>query len=112
MIVSEVLTALLRECRDDPEVEICGLLWGSSRDQVEGYVPYPGPLFAGRFQLTEEWLLEQCLRLRYRGRLMLGYYHSHPGNSLELSRRDLEGHPPGSLVLVLNPAGKWKLSRT
>lgn len=87
------------------------MLTGSCKEQIAGFVPYPGPLFAESFRLDDQWLLERCLELRKEGLLLLGYYHSHPNDSLELSPRDRAGHPPGSLVLVLNRVGEWRFHR-
>lgn len=112
ILAQDVLGELIELAKAQPHLEVCGLLTGSQPDMIDGQIPYQGPLQAQSFRLPDQWLLEQCYRLRSESRAVRGYYHSHPGQSLKLSPRDRAGHPLGSLVLVLNAQGHWAAYRS
>jgi proteasome lid subunit RPN8/RPN11 len=102
-IEASILEELRKCARSSGSVECCGLLWSRPRGPIIDFTPYPGPLFAERFEISDEWLLEQYYRGRQAGLKVEGYYHSHPRAPAEPSVQDLEGHPTGSLCLILTP---------
>jgi len=80
------------------------LLWFQGSDEVTRWTPSPGPLFENRFFLDDSWLLNEFYLARGEGRKFAAYYHSHPhALRVEASRKDCEGHPPGSQFLVICP---------
>lgn len=111
-LAAAVLEAI-RECAvSRPHVEHCGVLLARPKSEsVASFLAYPGPLRARDFTLPPEWLLRCCLEQRALGWEVAGFYHTHPpGESLEPSQADLDGHPYGSLVLLVGP-DQWRAYR-
>lgn len=100
-ILAEVFAALAEQAEAALGEECCGILWGET-EMIEGFTACFDTSFADRFSLSQEWLLEQFYRVRREEKLVLGYYHSHPKGEAEPSFRDLQGHPPGSFLLILS----------
>lgn len=87
-------------------LESCGVLWGGSPDCVCDFSAYPGPLYPHRFEMSPRWLLQECRARRARKQEALGFYHFHPEAEVpEPSARDLQGHPLGSIALILSGQG-------
>ena len=103
-ISGAILERVRGELRVRSQLEHCGLLLARPpATLVEEEVAYPGRLSPREFRLPEEWMLETFLTQRQRGFEVVGFYHTHPpGESLEPSARDLSGHPPGALVLLIS----------
>ena len=87
---------------DSPHREHCGLLLGHrERREIREAWFQPGTISAHRFVMSPEWMLRAFFRAREKDLGVAGFFHSHPKAALELSLSDWEGHPPGSLVMVL-----------
>lgn len=116
-IQARLLEAIADERSARHNVELCGLLLaGRGSATVDHRLAYDGPQMSRCFSLSQDWLLGAFLRQRELGRKVVGYYHTHPdGSALSPSLSDLEGHPPGSLVLLLgNETGSevgWRVWR-
>lgn len=89
-------------------VEHCGLLLRSQgKTLIDQRVAFQGPLHPDHFRLCDQWLLEQSYAAREQGRLVAGYYHSHPqGSPLTPSSQDRTGHPFGAVVVILGLIGE------
>lgn len=107
---ADLVAAIGREAAG--EVEACGILLGSrGGTHIDRRVAYPGPLFAHRFRLEPEWMLEIFLAQRELGREVAGFYHTHPaGAPLRPSLQDRLGHPHGALVMLVNEH-RWRAYR-
>jgi proteasome lid subunit RPN8/RPN11 len=92
-------------------LECCGLLWSQGGGPIVDYTPYPGPLYRQRFEMEDNWLLQQHYSGRRMGRVVKGYYHSHPNSRALPSPGDVAGHPSGSLCLIVTPDGEARAFR-
>lgn len=103
ILSSSLIEAITSDMVAATKVETCGLLLATGNSvTIDDFVAYDGPLFARSFRLSEPWLLGAFLRQRELRNSVVGYYHTHPpGSLLSPSKSDLDGHPPGSLVLLL-----------
>ena len=113
-IEGSLLEELTQQATEAYPLECCGLLWAIGEGPILDFTPYPGPLYTKRFEMRDEWLLQQHYLGRRRGRVVKGYYHSHCDSELLPSRRDIVGHPNGSLCLIVTPMGEaraFKLER-
>ena len=102
-ISRSLLDALLDMGRASPEVEICGLLFGSGNgiedaQRTDNVADDP----ASRFEIDPAALIAAHRRARAGGARIIGCFHSHPSGSAEPSLRDAADAPPdGALWLIL-----------
>lgn len=111
----EVSPALLADlethARDSFPEECCGMLVGILGDpdssvaaKVTAVWPAentdPGDRSKG-YVISPEELLQAYRRVRSRGDAVIGYYHSHPGESAVPSDRDLAEAAPGVSYLIV-----------
>jgi desampylase len=101
-IASEYHARLIAQAAATPQVEICGLLFGSF-DRVEGIaaVANVAPEPATRFELDPAALIAAHRNARDGGPKLLGTYHSHPNGRLEPSERDARAAQPDGSVWVI-----------
>lgn len=106
---SALLEALLFEAQAAHPKECCGLLWTRERKVISEFTAFPGTLKSRSFSLPESWILSQFYEKKQIGLRLSAFYHSHPGlGPMRPSRRDLVGHPPGALFLILSPRDEEK----
>lgn len=108
-ISNELFTHLQRLAQEGDVLEKCGVLWSDdSSDTVNLSTDYPGPLYRNRFRFDDIWWIKTLYEARARRKKLRAYYHTHPGaeKDLRLSRADIDGHPPGSLILILGNGGQ------
>jgi desampylase len=102
---------LLAEAAENPDREICGLLFGSVA-RIEQAVATAN--FAARsedtFEIDPAALIAAHRAERAGGPRLVGHYHSHPSGSAEPSARDAAAAEPGSLWLILG-GGEARLWR-
>lgn len=102
-ISSGLVAELLAMAAAAPDVEICGLLFGTAqaiRDAESCRNVAPAPDRA--FELDPAALIAAHRRARAGGPAIIGHYHSHPLGRPEPSRTDAEAAAPdGALWLIL-----------
>ena len=104
-IDARLLEALTEQAVEAAPKECCGLLWSRGEQPITRLTPYPGPLYCERFHMQDDWLLREFYQGRQAGFTAKGYYHSHCRCKAVPSSRDLVGHPPGSLCVIVTPSG-------
>nr|WP_246263589.1 M67 family metallopeptidase [Parasphingopyxis algicola] len=80
---------ILRHCSENPDIEACGLLFGSESrisraSPTENVADDP----ARRFEIDPADLFAAIRAERDGGDRLVGYYHSHPAGPAEPSARD------------------------
>lgn len=102
-ISSAVIDWIVAAAATSPEVEVCGLLFGSA-DRIDALEPCtnvaPDP--ARRFEIDPAALLAAHRRAREGAMMPVGCYHSHPGGVAMPSPRDAaDAAPDGGIWLIV-----------
>ncbi len=102
-ISSTVLDAIMRDVRQNPLQEVCGLLFGGAR-VISGRQACANVAanVSTTFELDPRALVDAHKAERNGGRRVVGHYHSHPNGRPEPSALDAAAAlPDGSLWLIL-----------
>lgn len=102
LISSAALAAIRAHAASEPDREVCGLLLGE-RDHVTAIAPAanvaPDPV--RRFEIDPAALFAAIRAQRAGGPGLIGYYHSHPGGSVDASPTDrANAAPDGKIWLI------------
>ena len=111
-ISSAALAQLLRDAATAPDVEICGLLFGTY-DRIAAAVPCTNVAAdpARRFEIDPAALLAAHRRARTGGPAVVGHYHSHPTGVAVPSPRDAaQSMGDGAIWLIVagGTARAWR----
>jgi proteasome lid subunit RPN8/RPN11 len=102
-ISTELLAQITAEAARSPDVEVCGLLLGTT-GMVEVIEPCTNVAAdpARRFEIEPVRLLGAHRRARAGGPAVVGHYHSHPTGTARPSPRDAaDAAADGSLWLIV-----------
>src|SRR5215472_4679202 len=100
----EILREMLLDALREPQIECCGLLAG--RDGViTAIFPAQNALAsATAYEIAPPELFVLFRRIRERGLIHLGLYHSHPRGDNAPSARDIEqAYYPDSVYFIVSP---------
>lgn len=106
-------TRMLDEAARAPEVEVCGLLFGNSREAIteiqscKNVAAHP----ADSFEIDPVALIAAHKSERGGGPSLIGFYHSHPNGSGRPSFRDGEaawGNDRIWLIVSRNRISAWR----
>ena len=120
VITQDVLVAIDRYTRCSPEFEVGGFLLGNRYRCPNTGIAYVliDQYWEARFAISEAtslrltpdtWAdLDDQLQTKFRGKLLIGWYHSHPGMAVFLSEEDLALHSsrfaePWMFAIVVEP---------
>jgi proteasome lid subunit RPN8/RPN11 len=101
-ISKPLLERILSHVADDPDREVCGLLFGTA-EAVEDVVPAANVSAhpTDSFELDPQALFDAVRAERAEGRRPIGHYHSHPNGSALPSARDAAAsHEEGRIWLI------------
>ncbi|MBP2276500.1 MULTISPECIES: Mov34/MPN/PAD-1 family protein [Sphingomonas] len=102
-ISSTLLAGLLNEAANTPEVEVCGLLFGTA-ERLEAVRACRNVAAepAHAFEIDPAALIAAHRAARDGGPALLGYYHSHPNGVATPSARDAAAAAPdGTLWIII-----------
>jgi proteasome lid subunit RPN8/RPN11 len=101
---AEILEAMLREARREPEIECCGLLAGCD-GIVTTIFPAQNVLQSATvYEIDPRELFRSFRRMREEGLQHMGQYHSHPASENIPSPRDIEqAYYPDQPYFILSP---------
>ena len=88
-ISSTLLAGLLKDARNVPDREICGILFGTA-ERIEAVRANVAADPARRFEIDPAALFAAHRAARQSGPRMIGHYHSHPSGVAVPSARDAE----------------------
>lgn len=114
-IASTLHNRLIEEAAAEPDVEICGLLFGDDdRVQTAQACRNVAPSPSDSFEIDQAALLAAHRAMRGGGPRLIGCYHSHPGGTATPSARDAAAAEKGALWLII--AGRemrgWRATAT
>ncbi len=103
-IRADILEAMLKHARREPEIECCGLLAGHSGILTAIFPAKNALASATSYEIAPQELFGLFKRMREQGLEHLGLYHSHPSGENVPSRRDIEqAYYPGQAYFIVSP---------
>jgi proteasome lid subunit RPN8/RPN11 len=101
-ISSTVLAEVQRRAAASPDVEVCGLLFGSA-ERIDALQPCRNIAAepATSFEIDPAALVAAYRAERSGGPRIVGCYHSHPSGDARPSQRDADAAEPGGWVWLI-----------
>ena len=111
-ISRRLLAEIIAEAAACEPLEACGLLFGTDA-QIDRWQPAPNVAHSpnSRFEIDPGALIAALRAARIGGPQLAGYWHSHPGGSVEPSATDAaSAAPDGRLWLIVagDRAAAWR----
>jgi proteasome lid subunit RPN8/RPN11 len=99
---------IVRQARQAPDEEICGLLAGNKTGFTRCYpVPNVAPDKRRRFEMDPKGLIDALRTMREAGEELAAIYHSHPDSPPRPSATDIaRSEYPGVLYLIISLRGR------
>jgi len=101
----EILTGLLEQARQEPQMECCGLLAGRGGIITHAFAATnAADDTAKAYEIAPEELILLMREIREAGLEFLGIYHSHPEGDNRPSARDIErAYYPAAAYFIVSP---------
>ncbi len=101
-IATALLDRILAHAAETPDVEVCGLLFGTPH-RIEAAHPVANVASAPArtFELDPQALFAAIRAERQGGAPVIGHYHSHPSGAASPSACDAAAAEPGKLWLII-----------